>query len=49
MEQRYIHILNLINNISKLSSVEEQLIINAFKPFNYKRGEYFLESGKIKL
>ncbi|WP_035483135.1 Crp/Fnr family transcriptional regulator [Gaetbulibacter saemankumensis] len=47
MEQRYIHILKLVNQISKIGSLEEQLIIDSFKPFNLKKGEYFLESGKI--
>ena len=47
MEQRYVHLLNLVKRISQLDSVEEQLIIDSFKPFNLKKGEFFLESGKV--
>ena len=47
MEQRYVHILNLVKHISQLDSFEEQLIVGSFKPFNLKKGEFFLESGKI--
>ncbi|WP_407516064.1 Crp/Fnr family transcriptional regulator [Tamlana fucoidanivorans] len=39
--------LNLVNRISKLDALEEQLIMNSFKPFNLVKGACFLESGKI--
>jgi len=47
MEQSYLHILNLVNQISKLSTTEEQLILDSFKPLNLSKGKFFLESGKV--
>lgn len=40
-------LLKLFKQITPLSTEEEKLIENVFKPFTLKKGEYFLKAGEI--
>ena len=41
------HLLSLLRHIAALEKEEEQLIVSSFEPFQLKKGDYFLEAGKI--
>ena len=43
----YKHILQLLGSLSPLGEDEMKLIQSSLKPFLLKKGEFFLESGKI--
>ena len=44
---KYLHILEIVNQIVKINKDEEELIVNSFKPLTLKKGEFFLKAGQI--